>query len=243
MCFMYCITHVPHCPYAPSPLSLSRSIHYYTHMPNHPCALLPMSPLPICLITPVTHLDLCIVMAMCPSPMYSIVHVSISNVPIAHVPHHPCLPCRSSRYWHYSLNTWYCTWPHMFTMYPCYKSFVKMSKRCWVVEKSNICTMEEVHMLMSIFTAHMIVTQNTQIVHRKYFWPNLLTFIYDINIDVNICEPHCFNLFFVNLVHSPDVWHLTTWHLSDILTSFLTFYLNHLSLAPGFFLTMFISVS
>ena len=46
----------------------------------HPlCAPLPMYP-----ITPVFHLDLCIIMAMCP-----ITHVPITPIPITHVPHHP----------------------------------------------------------------------------------------------------------------------------------------------------------
>ena len=55
------IAHVPHCPCAPSPLSQSRSIHYYAHMPHHPHA-----PLPMWTITSVYHLDLCIAMPTCP---------------------------------------------------------------------------------------------------------------------------------------------------------------------------------
>ena len=27
----------------------------------------------------------------------------------------------------------------------------------------------------------------------------------DVKIDVNMCEPHCVNLFFANLLYSPDV--------------------------------------
>ena len=41
----------------------------------------------------------------------------------------------------------------------------------------------------------MMVTKNPQNVHRKYFWAILVTFIFDIKIDVNICEPHYVNLF------------------------------------------------
>ena len=138
------------------------------------------------------------------------------------------------------LNTWSCLWPHVFTMCPCYKPCVKMSKRCQVVKKSNIWTMEEVHMLMSVVTSLMIVTKNTQNVHRKYFWPILMNFICDIKIDVNICEPHCFNLLFVLwiscIVQMFAFWYLTSsWQLDIFLTSFLTFYSNHLSLAPGYF--------
>ena len=42
--------------------------------------------------------------------------------------------------------------------------------------------------LTSILTSHMIVTKNTQNVHRKYFWPTLMTFICDIKININICH-------------------------------------------------------
>ena len=52
----------------------------------------------------------------------------------------------------------------------------------------------EVHTLMSILTSHMMVTKNPQNVHRKYFWEILMTFISDIKIDINMCEPHV-NLF------------------------------------------------
>ena len=49
------------------------------------------------------------------------------------------------------------------------------------------------------------------------FWGILITFIFDIKIDVNICEPHYVNLLFflVNLLQSlvfdiltPDIFHL-----------------------------------
>ena len=32
----------------------------------------------------------------------------------------------------------------------------------------------------------LVVTKNPQNVHRKFFWPILMTFIYDVKIDVNI---------------------------------------------------------
>ena len=68
--------------------------------------------------------------------------------------------------------------------------------------------MEEVHkkikltqwgsqILTSILTSQMMVTKNPQNVHRKYFWAILMTFISDVKIDVNICEPHYVNLFFL----------------------------------------------
>ena len=74
------------------------------------------------------------------------------------------------------------------------------------VKKLNTYTMEEVHkkneltqwgshILMSILMSHMIVTKNPQNVHRNYFWAILLPFIFDIKIDINMCEPHHVNLF------------------------------------------------
>ena len=32
--------------------------------------------------------------------------------------------------------------------------------------------------------SHMMVTKNPQNVHRKYFWAILLTFIFDVKIDI-----------------------------------------------------------
>ena len=58
---------------------------------------------------------------------------------------------------------------------------------------------------MSILTSHMNVTKNPQNVDRNYIWPILMTSMCDVKIDINICEPHYVNLFFVNLLHSPGV--------------------------------------
>ena len=99
------------------------------------------------------------------------------------------------------------------------------------VKKSNTWTMEEVHKIinwhnevhtyvMSILMSHMMVTKNPQNVHRKCFWTILVTFIFDIKIDVIMCEPHYVNLFFMNLFHSLCVWLFDIWHLFDNLTSF-----------------------
>ena len=84
-----------------------------------------------------------------------------------------------------------------------------------------------------------MVTRNPQNVHRKYYWAILMTFISDVKIDVNMCEPHYVNLFFLwtsSIVCMFDFLtfdiFLTTWHLFDNLTSFWyfdTFNLNHLS--------------
>ena len=49
---------------------------------------------------------------------------------------------------------------------------------------------------MSILTSHMMVTKIPQKVHRKCFSTILVTFIFDVKIDVIMCEPHYVNLFF-----------------------------------------------
>ena len=102
------------------------------------------------------------------------------------------------------------------------------------VHKKNKLTQWGLHILMSILMSHMMVTKNPQNVHRNYFWAILLTFIFDIKIDINICEPHYVNLFFLwtsSIVCMFDFLifdiFLTTWHLFDILTHQLN--LNHLS--------------
>ena len=38
--------------------------------------------------------------------------------------------------------------------------------------------------------------QNPQSVHRKYFWTILVTFIFDVKLDINICKPCYVNLLF-----------------------------------------------
>ena len=81
-----------------------------------------------------------------------------------------------------------------------------------------------------------MVTKDPQNVHRNCFWTILVTFIFDVKIDIIMCEPHYMNLFFfVNLLHSLCVWLFDIWHLFDILTSFN---LNHLSLSQGYFYEM-----
>ena len=76
----------------------------------------------------------------------------------------------------------------------------------------------------------MMVTRNPQNVHRKYFWAILMTFISDVKIDINMCEPHYVYLFFLwtsSIVQMFDYLtfdiFLTTWHLFDKLTSFWYF--------------------
>ena len=101
---------------------------------------------------------------------------------------------------------------------------------------------------MSILTSHMMVTKNPHNVHRKCFWTILVTFIFDVKIDVNMCEPHYVNLFFLWTSSIVCVFDfltfdifLTFWHLLDILTSFWHFdiflNLNHLGLSQGHFFT------
>ena len=87
-----------------------------------------------------------------------------------------------------------------------------------------------------------MVTKNPRNVHRKCFWTILVTFIFDVKIDVNMCEPHYVNLFFLwtsSIVHVFDFLtfdiFLTNCHLFDILTSFN---LNHLSPSQGYFFVL-----
>ena len=59
-----------------------------------------------------------------------------------------------------------------------------------------------------------MITKKPQNVDRKYFWTILATFIFDIKIDVNMCEPHYANFFFfVNLLYSLGVWLFDIWQL------------------------------
>ena len=91
---------------------------------------------------------------------------------------------------------------------------VKLSKRCQMSKnqipglwrrftKEIIDTMRFTDIDLN-FDVHMMVTKNPQNVHKKYFWAILVTFIFDVKIDINICEAHYVN-FFLNLLHSPDV--------------------------------------
>ena len=58
----------------------------------------------------------------------------------------------------------------------------------------------------------MMVTKNPQNVHRKYFWAILITFISDVKIDINMCEPHYVYLFLGGL--SLHLNHLIAEHMS-----------------------------
>ena len=70
----------------------------------------------------------------------------------------------------------------------------------------------------------------TKIVPKHFlctFWGFLVAITCDVKIDVNMCEPHYVNLFFLwtsSIVHVFDLLtfdiFLTTWHLFDNLTSF-----------------------
>ena len=60
----------------------------------------------------------------------------------------------------------------------------------------------------------------TKIVQKHFlctFWGFLVTIICKVKIDINMCEPHYVNLFFfVNLLHSPCFWLLTSFWQLDI---------------------------
>ena len=73
----------------------------------------------------------------------------------------------------------------------------------------------------------------TKIVQKHFLctlWGFLVTIICDVKIDINMCEPHYVNLFFLwtsSIVHVFDFLtfdiFLTAWHLFDNLTFFLTY--------------------
>ena len=98
---------------------------------------------------------------------------------------------------------------------------------------------------MSILMSHMMVTKDPQYVHKKCFWTILVTFIFDIKIDINMCEPHYVNFFFFFWTSSiVCVFDFLTFDI--ILTSFwhfdIFFNLNHLSLSQGYFFLLFVCV-
>ena len=86
--------------------------------------------------------------------------------------------------------------------------------------------------------------KNTFYAHFEgFWWPSYVM----SKIDVNMCEPHYVNLFFLwtsSIVYVFDFLtfdiFLTIWHLFDNLTSFwhfdISFNLNHLSPSQGYFL-------
>ena len=81
------------------------------------------------------------------------------------------------------------------------------------------------HILMSILMSHMMVTKNPQNVHIKYFWPIVMTFIFDVKIYINICEPYYINWFLLWTFSIVQVFDflkfdifLITQHLVDNLT-------------------------
>ena len=98
------------------------------------------------------------------------------------------------------------------------------------VHKKNKFTQWGSHILTSILTSNMKVTKIVQKHFLCTFWGFLVTIIYNIKIDISMCEPHYVNLFFLwtsSIVHVFDFLtfdiFLTTWHLFDNLTSFLTY--------------------
>ena len=83
--------------------------------------------------------------------------------------------------------------------------------------------------LMSILMSHMMVTKNPQNVHRKYFWAILVTFIFDIKIDINnTCVNLIVSIYFV-------LWTSSIVQVFDFLTIWHLFNLNHLSSSRGYF--------
>ena len=154
--------------------------------------------------------------------------------PIAHVPHWPCAP-----------------------LLMCQKD-VKLSKRCqmsksqthrlWRRFTKKINWHNEVHTYWRQFWRQIWrspkLFKNTFYVHFEgFWWPSYVM----SKIDVNMCEPHYVNLFFLWTSFIVYVFDFLTfdifliiWHLFDNLTSFwhfdFSFNLNHLSPSQGYFL-------
>ena len=59
--------------------------------------------------------------------------------------------------------------------------------------------------MLSILISCMMVIKNLQNVHKEFFQAVLMTFIFDIDIDLITCESHCvkltFDIFFGILTH------------------------------------------
>ena len=115
---------------------------------------------------------------------------------------------------------------------------VKLSKRCQMSKSQT-------HGLWRRFTKKInwhneVHTYWCQFWHHIWWWPKTLKMcIESVKIDINMCEPHCVNLFFLWTFSIVCVFDfltfdifLTFWHLFDILTSFN---LNHLSPLQGYF--------
>ena len=114
---------------------------------------------------------------------------------------------------------------------------VKLSKKKPNVKKSSIETVQEVHKKKLHNEVHTYWRQFWHQIWRSpklvkilscTFWGFLVTIIFDVKIDVNMCEPHYANIYFLwtsSIVHVFDFLtfdiFLTIWHLFDNLTHYL----------------------
>ena len=151
---------------------------------------------------------------------------------------------------------------------PCVKKMsscqkdVKLSKRCqmsksqthrlWRRFTKKINWHNEVHTYWRQFWRQIWrspkLFKNTFYAHFEgFWWPSYVM----SKIDINMCEPHYVNLFFLwtsSIVYVFDFLtfdiFLTIWHLFDNLTSFwhfdISFNLNHLSPSQGYFVPLFL---
>ena len=93
-------------------------------------------------------------------------------------------------------------WPY--TQLRSHRKDVKLLKRCqmsknqtprlWGSFTKKIET-RFTHIDINFDVIYMMVNKNPQNVCRKYIWPILMTFMCDVKIDINMCEPHYVNLF------------------------------------------------
>ena len=185
------------------------------HVPHFSCGLLPMCPitllpcrprkehatLPIYPITPVSHhpcaqspypLCLCAPLPMC--PIAHVAYCPFTPLPYCHVDlefHMPHCPYAPSPLFPWVMGTQVMGQQNV--------KWCQVVKKMSNVKKLNILTMEEVHKknwhnevhtYWCQFWHHMMVTKYLQDVHRKYFWPILVTFMFDVKLYINICKPH-----------------------------------------------------
>ena len=125
---------------------------------------------------------------------------------------------------------------------------VKLSKRCqmsknqtpglWRRFTKKINWHNEVHRYWCQFWCHIWWSLKTlkmfiETIFGQFWWPSyLMSKLMSIPVNLIVLI-----YFFLNLLHSPDVWLFDIWNLFDNLTPFdiLTHYLNHLSPSQDYF--------
>ena len=77
------------------------------------------------------------------------------------------------------------------------------------------------HIVRSMLTSYMKVIKIGLKHILGTFWGFLMTMIWDVKIDLIMCEPHCVMFFFMNLVNNQTVWYFDNQHIIGILLKYL----------------------